>query len=455
MNQLPFLLVLLLATISQAAAAPGGACDYRVRAEPGSSLVLFVDARCEGLSVDSPTFAYPPARSFAAFDDGDGNGGFSYRFDVDAFTAQSGNYRIATRRGDARMLTLASWLALPSAAEARTRVRLAVDASAAGFSSALPRAGEWLLVDAADLRRAGYTVFGGFESRIIRPAAGSASGFEIEVVDLRGGGEDVVPWIRDTAAQVTAYFGRFPVPRLLLVLLSSGGQGIDYGRVVAGGGATMLLVIGDEATGDSLYGEWVLVHEFLHLGSPFMADGFWFMEGFATYAEPIIRARAGWRSERSVWNEFYRDMPRGVPALTDEGLANTRSGLYWGGALFMLLADRGYRRSSDGRMGLEHCMREVLERLGNSTGRASVWRVMKLCDDYHGVPVMRRLADRYVVGPSPFDIEALWRDLGLSGPPGDANLDDDAPGASIRRAIVRRGADGEMPMDADAPDVVR
>ncbi len=447
--------LLVLVSLPLVAHAAPAQCDYDVRVDAEPGLVLHVEGRCRGIATGSLRFAHLGSSSFADVA-AVAPGGVRYRFDLDRFVESSGNYRIATRRGDARMLTLSSWLAVPATASPDTRVRLRVDAGDAGFAAALPSDGEWRLIEIRNLRRAGYTLFGEFSTRVIQlPATGDAESSMIEVVDLRGGGDDVLPWIRDTALQVSRYYGGFPVPRLLLALLGTGGRGIDYGRVVSGGGATMLLVIGNAATVESLYGEWVLVHELLHLGAPFMPDGFWFMEGFATYAEPIIRARAGWRSERSVWNEFYRDMPRGMPALTDGGLARTRSGMYWGGALFMLLADIGFRRATDGERGIDHCMRQVLERLGNSTMDVPVMRVVEQCDASVGVPVMRALADRHVDSGSGLDLDTVWRDLGLAGPRGDVRIDDSAPDAAIRAAIVRRGADGEMSMDDDAPDVFR
>lgn len=448
-------LLVLLFPLPVAHGAPGE-CEYDVRVEADPALSLAVAGRCEGVGTGPLRFLQPGSMPFADIEPSTSTGRVDYRFDLDGYIASSGNYRIATRRDDARMLTLASWLAVPATASPDTRIRLRVDPGRLGFASALPDVGAWRVIDVRHLRRAGYTVFGDFSVHTIDlPGANGSGSSMIEVIDLRGGGDDVMPWILDTALQVARYYGRFPVPRLLLALLGTGGAGIDYGRVVSGGGATMMLVIGNDATADSLYGEWILVHELLHLGAPFMPDGFWFMEGFATYAEPIIRARAGWRSERSVWNEFYRDMPRGLPALTDGGLARTRSGMYWGGALFMLFADIEYRRATGTERGLGDCMRYVLDRLGNSTVDASVNRVVDLCDESIGSAVMRKLAERHVVRGFAVDLDAVWANLGLYGSRGDVRIDDEAPDAALRMAIVRRGADGEMPMDDTAPDVVR
>ena len=85
------------------------------------------------------------------------------------------------------------------------------------------------------------------------------------------------------------------------------------------------------------------MHEFLHLGSPLMRDeGPWLNEGIATFYEPVLRARAGWKTEDEVWREWISQMPRGMPAMTEIGLSNAgRGGIYWGGAV--VRADGGDR----------------------------------------------------------------------------------------------------------------
>src|SRR5439155_9533496 len=81
--------------------------------------------------------------------------------------------------------------------------------------------------------------------------------------------------------------------------------------------------------------------------------GAWLNEGLATYIEPIVRARAGWRSVASVWQEWLQNMPRGLDAMGKTGLAHAgRGGIYWGGALFMLQADIAIRQASGNRLGL-------------------------------------------------------------------------------------------------------
>ncbi len=67
---------------------------------------------------------------------------------------------------------------------------------------------------------------------------------------------------------------------------------------------TVMVEVGTDVDRRLLFGDWVLTHELIHTGMPFVRrGGTWFMEGAATYVEPIIRARAGWKTEEEVWRE--------------------------------------------------------------------------------------------------------------------------------------------------------
>jgi hypothetical protein len=430
-------------------AAASTRCDYRVAMPTANPPLLEVAMDC-GTRIEELRFPDRSSRDYAT-PRRDHRGITGYRFELGRFAADVRDYRRAARYGDAVLAVLGSWLALPVI---EGSLRLSIEGvGGSDVLHALAREGAGHALDAVDLRRAGYSVFGAAGRTLSVDGFGGVRS-RITVADLRDDGADIVPWIADTASQVASYYGGFPVDRLLIAVVDGEGAGIEYGRVIAGGGATMLLVIGREARLEDLYGEWVLVHEMLHLGMPFLPDGFWFMEGLATYAEPIIRARAGWRSERSVWNEFARDMPRGLAAMTGDGLARDRRGMYWGGALFMLLADIGYRRSG-GAAGLEHCLRSVRRNLGGVTRVLTVREVIAHCDTALQAEVMGGLYRAHVAAGSPLDLDATWARLGVARQGDAVVLDEQAAESMLRRAIVRESASGTVEMDAAAPDAVR
>ena len=76
-------------------------------------------------------------------------------------------------------------------------------------------------------------------------------------------------WIEGSAATVADYFGRFPVPRVLVLVLPRSGQGI-HGKEIGGGGASIILHVGTEAGEPHFARDWVNVHEMIHLAVPAM-----------------------------------------------------------------------------------------------------------------------------------------------------------------------------------------
>ena len=128
----------------------------------------------------------------------------------------------------------------------------------------------------------------------------------------------------------------------------------------------------------------MLTHELVHVGAPFApARRPWFMEGMATYLEPLIRGLGGAIPHRAVWDEWLRAMPTGAAALNTEGL-DGRGHPYWSGALFFLLAQ--YETAKLGRSdGLAPCFRAFRRQLGDASQRTSVRNLMHICDQAPGV----------------------------------------------------------------------
>ena len=140
--------------------------------------------------------------------------------------------------------------------------------------------------------------------------------------------------MQDTALAEANFWRGFPVRHCTVVITPAPGKrDVPFGRITAVGGVMALILVGSEIKPRQLYDEWVLVHEFIHLGTPYIRDtGAWLNEGLATYLEPIIRYRAGWRSEASVWEEWTGWMGRGVGPMTHGLQKSVGGGIYWGGA---------------------------------------------------------------------------------------------------------------------------
>ena len=249
--------------------------------------------------------------------------------------------------------------------------------------------------------------------------------------------EKVLDWIATSAKAVTAYYGRFPVNSLRLLLVPVDGPRVRGGTTWGYRGAAIRVLIGRDASEEDLRRDWVMVHEMVHLALPDMNERYgWLSEGLAVYVEPVARVQTGDMTAREIWQAMMRDMPKGLPRAGDEGLDNTDTWgrKYWGGAMFCLLADVEIRKRTDNRLGLQDAMRGVIAAGGNHEQDWSIDRVLSTADKAVGADVLTRLHDD--MGPKPVtpDLTSLWRDLGVKAD--SAEFDDTAPLAAVRGAIT-------------------
>jgi hypothetical protein len=182
-----------------------------------------------------------------------------------------------------------------------------------------------------------------------------------------------------------------------------------------------------------------MVHEMFHLGFPSLPDGkSWMEEGLSTYLEPLARARMGEKSDEDVWKEFVSRLPEGIPRYSD-GLDNSRGigPVYWGGALFYLLADVEIREQTRNRKGLDDALRSILAAGGNINSDWEPERVIQIGDKATGVPVLKKLYERMSDKKIDVDLSDLWKRMGIEMREGKVIFNDRAPLASVRRSITR------------------
>jgi hypothetical protein len=251
--------------------------------------------------------------------------------------------------------------------------------------------------------------------------------------------EKVLDWVRTSAKAAAAYYGRFPVNELKLLIVPVNGPRVRGGTTWGYRGAAIRVLLGRDSSENDLRRDWVMVHEMVHLALPDMADRHaWLSEGLAVYIEPIARVQAGDLQATEIWQAMMRDMPKGLPQAGDQGLDNTDTWgrKYWGGAMFCLLADIEIRKATGNKFGLQDAMRGVISAGGNHEQDWPIERVVATADKAVGVNVLTRLHNEMGAKPVTPDLAALWRDLGLR-PRGEAlEFDDSAPLAAIRKAIT-------------------
>ena len=247
----------------------------------------------------------------------------------------------------------------------------------------------------------------------------------------------IIDWVQLSAAALVQYFGQFPVEHLGLLVTSGPGRRVGHGTSYGYAGPAIRVNVGRETDRDAFLADWVLVHEMVHLSFPTLPRRhLWIEEGSATYVEPVARVQAGHLSAASVWQQWRRGLPQGLPQAGDEGLDNTHTWgrTYWGGALFCLLADVAILRRTNRQRGLQDALRAIRAASGGNAARWSIDRALRVGDEAVGSPV---LSDQYrdmrqqAVSP---DLGALFAQLGVRSA-ADA-FDESAPLADIRRAIM-------------------
>jgi hypothetical protein len=439
---------LLAAVALVAFALPGEAaaiaCRYDVSVS--SDFVVAADVRCDA-PVRGFQFVEPIVERYTdlVFPEPGRSQHARYRVDLGRLARERNDVGTAVHAGRSILATGGSWLLRPFAdddvaIEVRVRTAPGVD-----FATGIDATDEILRLTARGLDYVGFSAFGRLRrDRVIVPGR-DGRGATIDVVFLDGTlslpRADLTTWIDERARVMSAFWHGFPSARTMLAVVPRPGvRGIPFGRVMAGGGVSVALFIGDQAGRTALADDWVLIHELVHAGSPFLANGAWLMEGLATYLEPVIRARAGLRPAAETWREFHLKMPRGAAAIADSGAAGSGfRGLYWGGAVLALLADVEIRKASSGARGLEDCLRDVLTRVGNAARVIDVADMITACDRALGDGVLGRLVERYAYAANAIDLESLWRDLGVRMENRTVVLDDAAPLARVRDAIIRGG----------------
>jgi hypothetical protein len=258
--------------------------------------------------------------------------------------------------------------------------------------------------------------------------------------DLHGDPARVRAWIERSAHIVRAYYGRFPVGTLTVVVHVDEGARVGGGTTFGMPTPLIRLRIGRDVSDSVLRDDWVLVHEMTHLALPDIGEAHaWLSEGIATYVEGIARVQAHARTAEDVFAEAVRQMPRGLPQPGDQGLDHTHTWgrTYWGGALFCLLADVDIRRATGNRLGLQDALRAILRSSGGLTVEWPIERVLAVGDAAVGTHVLESLYQSMKDRPVSTDLPALWRSLGVEPEGESVRFDERAPLAPTRQAILR------------------
>ena len=171
-------------------------------------------------------------------------------------------------------------------------------------------------------------------------------------------------------------YGELPTAAVRVTLLPGGHRGWDSERPVAFGRVRRTAVPSIELFADldrpieDYYGDWTAMHEFSHLLLPRIhGRQRWVGEGFASYYQNVLMARAGFYTPELGLRYLLEGLERGAASRPDlspneaavAGISTARMKIYWSGAALFLLADVQLRERSGGEESLD----TVLGRLRN------------------------------------------------------------------------------------------
>ncbi|HEY1579417.1 MAG TPA: hypothetical protein VGF82_20295 [Terracidiphilus sp.] len=253
----------------------------------------------------------------------------------------------------------------------------------------------------------------------------------------------VLAHVQAAANAVVAYYGRFPVSRDRILVVTwpdrgGVGGGTTWGDM-AGFPAMTRIHVGQHATEQDLKEDWMMTHELVHTGFPNLPDQqHWMEEGLATYVEPLARVMTGELTAQQVWHDMMRDMHQGEPQAGDEGLDRTSTWgrTYWGGAMFCLVADVEIRRETNNRKGLRDALRGIVDHGGTIDRDWDLPKALAIGDEATGTQVLTQQYAKWKDAAVTVDLDKMWAELGVRWSGDQVEFVKDAPMARIREAIA-------------------
>ena len=256
-------------------------------------------------------------------------------------------------------------------------------------------------------------------------------------------------WITSAARNVATVRGRFPVDVLQVIVSPTlRGKGpVPWAYVGRGGGPAVHLFVSPSHSDEAFLRDWSATHEMSHLLLPYVASrDVWLTEGLPTYLQNVLMARGGAIGEREAWSRMIVGFQRAskVGAGLSLAQASGRAGIggiyqrvYWGGASLMLEADLRLREGSSGSQSLDTALEGIAR---CCLGQARRWSATELFDEMDratGASVFAGLLRERLDAPEFPDFQSQLVRAGITVAGGEVVLDDAAPLAAERRAMMR------------------
>jgi hypothetical protein len=246
-----------------------------------------------------------------------------------------------------------------------------------------------------------------------------------------------------TRAIAVYYGGKLPFENVHVDVTPVNEGGINGSTRCSRGVGRVFLKVGPHVKEADFRDDWVVTHELLHVAFTSLTDDMttheWVGEGLSSYAEPLVRVRAGTLSEQELWHELVRGAPQGLPEPGDEGLDKTHTWgrTYWGGALFWLEVDLAIRDQTQNQRSIRDVLRAVAAAGTNVCVDWPMERVIATGDAATGTHALADVYARRALTNAAPDLASIWQKLGITLQGGKVLFNDAAPWATTRVKMTR------------------
>lgn len=371
---------------------------------------------------------------------------FEYEVDLGKVEAQ----RAARRVGRATLVRLGGFLLraglLPPDLEATVRFDLPAGVDvAAPWPEVAPRT---FRVDPSTWEFQGWVALGAFARRV-RELAGCTT----EILSFDGAlacsPDGVDRWLGAAmGADALLFGGRYPRRRLLVGIepVRPSSDPVPFGSAWSGGGPHAFLQVAANCADADFHDDWTATHELLHAALPHVKiEDAWCGEGFVTYYQEVLRARAGMQTPAEAWAALHDGFRRGRRAESPRSIADDSAHMherhlywrvYWAGAALALRLDVEARRASGGATSLDDALRALPAHPAADRRSLSGREVVaELARRVPSAPV-EALTTAILTSSGFPDLAAAYRDLGLVEDGDRLRFDPRAPLAAVRDAIM-------------------
>ncbi|MDT8439471.1 MAG: hypothetical protein RQ729_10730 [Wenzhouxiangellaceae bacterium] len=295
------------------------------------------------------------------------------------------------------------------------------------------------------------------------PLAAGTSTRQIETDDVRldvhfnagirhdGQGGPWLSWLADMVEAVRSVTGAYPLPEVVIRLDAShrARDAIAFGQVRRSSPPEIRFYVDPRASAADLAGDWRGYHEFAHLMIPFPGNNdIWFSEGFASYYQYLLQARAGAITPEQAWQELHKGFERGLSDRAGRGqtLRNLSPRMwaerayrrvYWTGAAYFLRVDTRLRTESDGEYSLDRVIAEFQHCCRESERRWSAEQLIETLGALSLPSVWREEYQAMIDQPAEPRFESAYRRLGLNVDKGRIRFADRPDASALRLTLMQ------------------